>query len=374
MTDRATVLRLITRLNVGGPARQALLLTKSLGGEFPTVLAAGRPTADEGELADPAVDVARVSLVRPLSPLADARAIRDVRHLLTGTRASLLHTHMAKAGTVGRVAAGTVRPRPARVHTFHGHVLDGYFRPTVERAFIAVERALARRTDVLIAVSTEIRDQLLALDIGRPDQYRVVPLGLDLTRHAAVAGPTGWLRSRLGVGPDVPLAASVGRLVPIKDHGTLLKAWTRVPDAHLAIVGDGERRAELEELTRALGLADRVHFTGWVFDVPAVMADIDVAVLTSRNEGTPVALIEAAACGRPAVATAVGGVPSVVRDGETGLLVPPGDPTAFAAAVTVLLADDDRRRRMGDAARAVADGFTADRLVADIRALYAELL
>jgi glycosyltransferase involved in cell wall biosynthesis len=371
---RPHVLRLITRLNVGGPARQALLLTRHLSREFPTTLAAGHPTAREGELVDDQVDVLRVPLVRPLRPDIDARAVMAVRRLLRATGAELVHTHTAKAGTVGRSAARTVNPRPRTIHTFHGHVLDGYFAPPVRRAFVEVERRLARQTDVLVAISDEIRAELLDLGIGRPDQYRVIPLGFDLGPFFEVDGHRGELRRRLNLAPDVPLVGVIGRLVPIKDLVTMFEGVARLPSVHLAVVGDGELRESLEARIGRMGMSDRVHFTGWITDVASVMSDLDVVGLTSRNEGTPVSLIEAAACGRPVVATRVGGVGMVVDHGVTGFLVPPGDPAAFAAHLERLLAEPETRRRMGAAGRTrVRERFSQDRLLRDIRGLYAEL-
>lgn len=370
----ATVVRLATRLNIGGPARQCLLLTKRLADEFPTTLAVGTPPPEEGEMTDPEVVVRRLPLARPFSPAADGRAITATRALLQEIRPAILHTHMAKAGTVGRLAAATVRPRPVTVHTFHGHVLDGYFPGPVEKAFLAAERLLARRTDVLIAVSPQVRDSLVELGVGDPERWRVVPLGLELAPFAAVAGPSGRLRRRLGLAPDVPLVGAVGRLVPIKDLTTLVRAVARLDGVHLALVGEGEARPELEALVGSLGLGERVHLPGWADDVAAWMADLDVVALTSRNEGTPVALIEALAAGRPVVATSVGGVPFVVRDGATGRLVPPADPAATADALEAALSDPAEGSRRAAVGRAeVLDRFGSERLVADIRSLYREL-
>jgi glycosyltransferase involved in cell wall biosynthesis len=312
--------------------------------------------------------------VRPLAPATDARAVVALRRELARFRPDIVHTHMAKAGTLTRTAARTMRHRPALVHTFHGHVLEGYFRPAVQRAFIEVERALARMTDVLVAVSPHVRDDLLELRIGRPEQYRVIPLGFDLDAHRRVDAPSGELRARLGLGPDVPLVGCVGRLVPIKDVPTLLAAMVAVPDAHLALVGDGELRTELEARVESLGLDGRVHFTGWLHDIPSLMSDLDVVALSSRNEGTPVALIEAGACARAVVATDVGGVRSVVEDGVNGLVVPPADPAALGAAITHLLGDPARRAAMGAAGRRASARFDQDRLVSDVRVLYADLL
>jgi glycosyltransferase involved in cell wall biosynthesis len=375
VSDRPRVLRLITRLNVGGPARQALLLTRALAPDFDTQLAAGRPEAAEGELTDPEVAVAHVPLVRSPNPWLDTRAVLETRRLLRSRRTHVLHTHMSKAGTVGRVAARLVSPRPVTIHTFHGHVLEGYFSPPVRRIFLEVERRLAPRTDVLVTISEEIRDALLDLGIGRPEQFRVIRLGFDLSAFSAVTVPRGVLRKSLRLAPDVPLVGIVGRLVPIKDVPTMLHAMHEVPQAHLAVIGDGELRPELEAAAQAAGLADRVHFTGWAPDVAAALSDLDVVALSSRNEGTPVALIEAIAAGRPVVATDVGGVRAVVRDGETGFLVPPNDAVALGAAVRRLLEDPDLRRRMGAAGRAaVIERFGQDRLVREVGDLYRELL
>lgn len=368
------VARVITRLNIGGPARQALLLTRDLRPAYETLLLAGTPATEEGELTDPAVEVQRVPLVRPLSPGIDARALWRVRVELARFRPDIVHTHMAKAGTLARTAARSLRPRPIVVHTYHGHVLDGYFGRARQRAFIEVERLLAGASDAIVAISPEVRDELLDLGIGRPDQYRLVPLGLDLDRHREVAGATGVLRSHLGLDADVPLVGIVGRLVSIKDLGTLLEAMVAVPDAHLAILGDGEERLALEARARDLGISERSHFTGWWTDVPTAISDLDLVALSSRNEGTPVSLIEAAACGRAVVATDVGGVRSVVVDGETGLLVAPGDHRAMAEAIRSLLRDARRRADMGRRARDLAVRFDQHRLVTDIDALYRELL
>lgn len=365
-----TVLRVITRLNIGGPARQALLLTRALMPTYRTILVAGTSPPAEGELLDRDTNVTRVPLVRPISPRQDLQAVYGIRRLIGEHHPLIVHTHMAKAGTIARVAARTVRRQPRTVHTFHGHVLDGYFSPRVERAFILAERALAKTTDVLVAISPEVRDSLLELGIGREEQYRLIPLGFDLTEHLAIRGHSGVLRERFGLEDDTPLIGLVGRLAPIKDPGLALRAIARLPDLHLAVVGDGELRAATEEAASGLGIADRVHFAGWVLDVPGVMADLDVVLLTSRNEGTPVALIEAAAAGVPAVATEVGGVPSVVLDGVTGILVPPGDDEGLADALQRLAEDALLRRTYGENARGRVDRWSDRRLIADVLALY----
>lgn len=374
MTSSVDVLRVITRLNIGGPARQALLLTRELEPQYRTVLAAGRPQPGEGELEDPAVPVTRVPLVRPLRPHADAKAFAALRRLLHEHEPSLLHSHMAKAGALARAAVPKGRRSLRTVHTFHGHVLEGYFGSIAQNTFIRVERRLARRTDVLVAVSEEIKSQLLDLNIGRPEQYEVIPLGFDLTPFLSLDRPYGRLRAELGLTQTDALVGILGRLAPVKDHATLFGAISRLEDVHLAVLGDGELLPALKELAMKLGISHRVHFVGWRHDVAGCIGDLDVVALSSRNEGSPVSLIEALACARPVVATDVGGVRSVVDDGVTGFLTGPGDQTSIANRIEVLVRDPALRRRMGqEGRRYVASRYGKDRLLSDISSLYSSL-
>jgi len=254
-------------------------------------------------------------------------------------------------------------------------VLEGYFRPSLQRAFIEAERLLARRTDLLVAVSPQVRDSLLELGIGTPDKFRVIALGFDLGELLRVDGKSGALRESLGIPDGAPLVGIVGRLVPIKDHRTLISAIARLDGVHLAIVGDGELRSELEAVVEELGLGDRVHFAGWQKDVAKVVSDLDVVALSSLNEGTPVSLIEALAASVPVVATDVGGVRFVVSDGENGYVCPPSDPEGLANRISKLLDDAELRASFGSKGREmVRTRFDRARLVRDIEDLYAELL
>lgn len=373
--SRPVVLRLIARLNIGGPARQALLLTKRLRDTHPTILASGTAPEHEGELSDPEVEVQRVPLVRQIRPWTDARALREIHGLIGRLSPSIVHTHTAKAGTIGRLAAIRSPRRPIIVHTFHGHVLESYFSPPVQNVFLRIERWLAARTDALVAVSHEVRDSLLGMGIGSSERFFVIPLGFELDPFLAVSAPTGTLRRRLHLDNETPLVAIVGRLAAIKDHTTMLQAIARLDGVHLAIAGDGELKDDLVRSTGALGIADRVHFLGWQRDMPTLLSDVDVVGLSSLNEGTPVSLIEAGACGKASVATDVGGTRSVIEDGVTGLLRPASDPEALAAALSRLLSDRELADKMGEAARArIRRRFTAQRLVDDVRALYDGLL
>jgi glycosyltransferase involved in cell wall biosynthesis len=379
------VLRVITRLNVGGPARQALILSRSLSEYgFRSELVVGSEGAREGTLLPEGHPVTRVpDLRREVNPRSDLRAFRALRRVFRARRPDVVHTHLAKAGALGRFAArssGAPQPtgRPLLIHTFHGHVLDGYFPPAVSRAFLAAERRLATWTDALVAVSEALKDDLLSLGIGSRAQWRVIPLGLDLGELLESTPGPALARRRLGLPWDGPVVGIVGRLVPVKAHTTFLEAAVRVAgsraDVNFLVAGDGPLRHRLEtEARRRLG--DRIRFLGWVHDLPALYGALDVGVLCSRSEGTPVALIEAAAAARPVVATRVGGVPEVVLDGRTGILVPPGDPDELASAIVSLLTDRDRADAMAREGRAwVRDRFSAARLVRDVASLYDELL
>lgn len=382
-TGRIRVLRIIARLNVGGPAIQASLLTERLDpARYDTLLVAGSEDEVEGDyLALTKQSIRRLhrlpELGRAIRPGQDVIALRKLVSLIRRTKPDIVHTHTAKAGTLGRLAALLCRV-PVIVHTYHGHVLSGYFPAWKTSAFTAIERGLSRRTARLIAVSPQVRDDLLARGIGSEARFSVMPLGLDLARFLDRT-PPGGLRRELDVPDGVPLVGIVARLVPIKAHEVFLQAArllvARRGECRFVIVGDGERRQSLEQQVDELGLRHRTVFLGWRGDLDRILPDLDVVALTSRNEGLPVALIEAMAAGRPVVATRVGGVPDLVTDGTTGLLVPMDDAPAVAAAIDRVLTDPSLGASLGRAGRArVYPALSADRLVDDVDRLYQALL
>jgi glycosyltransferase involved in cell wall biosynthesis len=367
-------------MNIGGPARHVTILTTRAGPEFDGVLLTGEPEAREGSLEDEAVNagahVVHVPhLRRPLSPFGDVLALIWLFRYFRREKPAIVATHLAKAGTVGRLAAAMAGV-PVRIHTFHGHVLDGYFGRASTTAFTMVERFLGRLTTRFVAISPEIASDLDRLNIGRGKTI-VVRLGLDLDHLAG--HPRGALRTELGIGADAPLVGIAGRLVPIKAHDLFLDAAASVsrthPDARFVIVGDGELWDELHREVESRGLSKIVSFTGWRADLPAVYSDIDVAVCCSRNEGTPVSLIEACAAGRAVIGTRVGGMPDIITPGVNGLLVPSGDAGALAAAMSELIVDPGRRAAMGAAGRSmVLERHGADRMVRELKELYRNLL
>jgi glycosyltransferase involved in cell wall biosynthesis len=372
-----------SRLNVGGPSVHVILLTAGLAPlGYETRLVVGREAPWEGNCLDLAaargvtVEVIE-GLGREIRPLNDLRAFFALLRLIRAFRPHVVHTHASKAGLLGRLAAVLGRV-PVVVHTYHGHVLRGYFGWLKTLVFRGAERALAASCDALIAVSESVREDLLRLRVAPPARIRVVPLGLDLVPLSGVL-PRGGLRKVAGVPDAAPLVGIVGRLAPIKDVGSFLEAAALVrrslPGAHFAVVGDGEERGALEGQARALGLGDAVHFHGWRRDMAAVYGDLDLVVNASRNEGTPVALIEALAAGRAVVATDVGGTPDVLARGAHGVLVPPGDPPALAAAILESLQAPVRAQERARAGQAsVLVRHAAARLVGDVDGLYRELL
>jgi glycosyltransferase involved in cell wall biosynthesis len=281
---------------------------------------------------------------------------------------------------VGRLAA-RLAGVPLIIHVFHGHVFHSYFGSLKTQIFINVERALARITDRIITISpAQRRDIVDVYRIAPPDRALTVPLGLDLGPFRAARQTChGRFRARLGVPTETLLVGFVGRLTTVKNPSLFVEAAGRVvqqlPQARFVFVGDGELRRALEEQSEALGLAGRIFFPGWQVDMPAVYADLDLLALTSLNEGTPVTVIEALATGTPVAATAVGGVPDVLEDQETGVLVPSGDAETMARAILKLLRAPDHARALARAGQEdVLERFDLARLVDDMSSLYLALL
>jgi glycosyltransferase involved in cell wall biosynthesis len=370
---------------MGGPAHQACLLSgRRLDPDrYDTLLVYGAVPPGEESMADVAArEGARTefvpSLGQPVRPHRDLRALSRLRAIARDFRPDLVHTHMAKAGLIGRSAVLRVQPRPAIVHTYHGHVLEGYFSPLVTHGYRALERGLAHRSDCLIGVSRATVDDLVRLRIAPRERFQVIPLGLDLEPFLRLDEEAGQaFRAELGVSDEEVLVTYAGRVAPIKRLDVMLRgvaeARRQSVPVRLAVVGDGQTRPELETLAGELGIADAVSFLGYRSDLHRIAAGTDIAALSSTNEGTPVSLIEAGAAGRPAVASGVGGVPEVVTD-ETGLLFPSGDHLALGRALARLAANAELRSEMGRRARErVTDRYSIERLLDNIDALYRAL-
>jgi len=407
------VLRIIARLNVGGPARHVVWLTEGLRANgYDTMLVTGVVPSGEDDMAYLAQSAGITPHVIPqmsreISP-RDTLAIWKTFRLMLRERPDLVHTHTAKAGTVGRVAGLLYRwltpgaligkPRACRfVHTYHGHVFHSYYGPAKTKLFLTIERALARFvTDRIIVVSEQQRREVNEdFHVGKPEQFAVVPLGLDLDLFNDWQSKRNRVRAELNVSEDELLIGIVGRLTEIKNHAMFLLAAARVKELNrsagdqrrmrFVIIGDGSLRGTLEKQARQLGLTDDVVFLGTREDPEFFYPALDVVVLTSHNEGTPLTLIEAMACERPVVATAVGGVVDLLgarlADGagytvcERGISVESGDVEGFAEGLNRLVRDDGLRKELGGRGHEfVVRNYAKERLLADISRLYEELV
>jgi glycosyltransferase involved in cell wall biosynthesis len=266
------------------------------------------------------------------------------------------------------------------VHTFHGHVLRGYFDPLRAYGFRLLERWLATKTTKLIAVGPQVRDDLVALGVAPAEKFAVIRLGIELEgRVAATPEARAETRRLLGVPDDAFVVGWIGRMTGVKNTDDVLAATKllrdRGVDGWLLMVGDGPDRERIEQRAHQLGIVKRCLFLGYQEDVAPWYQAFDAMILPSVNEGTPVSAIESLAAGRPVVATRVGGVPDVVEDGEDGFLVEPGDPSALAERLARLAAEPQLRERMGEHGRSrVPQRYAVERLVDDIDRLYRELL
>lgn len=364
------ILRIIARLNIGGPAIHTILLTQGLNsGEFESKLVAGAIGNGEADM----MYLAQIKNVTPLiipelgreiSLKDDIAAFFKLYRLMKDEKPDIVHTHTAKAGTLGRLAA-LCAGVPIKIHTFHGHVLYGYFSKAKSLFFIIIERVLAIFTDKIIAVSPQIRLDLIRFGI-KEEKIVSIPVGLELDELLQLGHRNDDSGLNVGI---------VGRLTEIKNHRFFLQVakefQNRSLDSRLKfkIIGDGHLRSALVEYANSLGLKN-VEFKGWVKDAKKIYEELDIVVLTSLNEGTPISLIEAMAAARPVVAIEVGGVADIVNE-ERGFLVAPGDIQGFVDSLDMLLKDKHARQSLGQSGREfVRSKFTKDSLIANIKQLY----
>ena len=403
------VLRIIARLNVGGPARHVVWLTSGLDdGEFESRLLAGTvPPGEEdmGYFAEQNGVTPRyiAELSRELS-IKDAISLIKIYREMRAFRPDIVHTHTAKAGTVGRVAALIYRwatwrtligrPRPIRVvHTFHGHVFHSYYGRAKTGLFLFIEKVLARvATDRIITISEQQLGEISGrFGVGRPHQFAVIPLGIDLGQFAAAGASRGTLRAEIGAADDEIVVGFVGRMTEIKDLPLLIRSARRVlddasggPKMRFVVIGDGNVRSAVEELIRNEGVAGAFHLLGNRPDVAELLPGLDIMALTSRNEGTPLSLIEAMAAGVPFVSTAVGGVVDLagkVVDArasfsicERGVLAADDSAASFSDGLLYLAKNEKLRQSLSTAGRDfVLERYSKDRLVSDISEFYREL-
>jgi len=376
--ERIRTVQVITRLERGGAAGAVVALCEKLDRDrFDLTLICGpsrNPVARPDELARrlgiPVL--ACPHLKRPVRPLADLRALLWLRRTLRSLRPDVVHAHTSKAGALGRLAAGRV---PV-IYSPHGHLFYGYHGKLGTALVVLAERALAPRADRIAVLTETSRAEHLGRRIGRFDQFVTVPSGVDLERFGPDEEARSRVRAEFGFGAGIPVVGWAGRFTHVKGPDVFVEAAARIaaglPEAGFVLAGDGELRAETERRAEELGLANRCRFPGHRDDVAGLLNACDVFVLTSRNEGQGLAVVEAMACGTPVVATDVAGVGEVLLDGRAGVLARPGDPRAVADAVTRLLRDEPRRRELERLGLERARDFALDAMVRRFENLYEE--
>ena len=379
------ILRIIARLNIGGAAIHVVNLTAGLDpARFEQSLIVGTESPGEGSMLDYAFSRGVKPLIIPeifntfSLTHRDIKALASLCLLIRQHRPHIVDTHTARAGFLGRLAA-RLAGVPVIVHTYHGHVLHGYYGPTKNWLLRRMERSLAHVTDKIVTVSQRVKVELVAYGVASAEQISVIPLGFDLEPFLDAHVRRGEFRREVALDDGTRLVGIVGRLFPIKNHRLFLTAAARVAASETAarfvIDGDGVLRPAVEQQARELGIADRVLFTGWRRDLPRIYADFDVLVVSSDNEGTPVSAIEAMASDCPVVATCVGGLPDLITDGENGLLVQPRNPGELSSAVLRLLHNPETARNMSRKALAMArEQFSVRRLITDMDHLYTQLV
>ncbi len=390
------VLRILNRLVIGGPSKNAVYLTKYMQPDFDTLLVIGGKEEHEQDADFLAIHhgiepVCIPEMKRPISFAGDWTAYKKLKKLINEFKPDIVHTHAAKSGALGRLAAKHCNV-PVIVHTFHGHVFHSYFNSLKTNFYIKTERYLARFSDAIVAISDVQKKELSgSFKIAAPEKFHIIPLGLDLdTFIDDQENKRNKFRDEFKLEKNTIAIGIIGRLVPVKNHILFLKSLKKVLEntdqkIKAFIIGDGESRAGLEQTATELGIpfsiqTDKIHpypliFTSWRKDVDVICAGLDIVALTSLNEGTPVSLIEAQAAGKPVVSTWVGGISDVVLENKSGLLSGVNDAEAFADNLLILISDAILRTAFGNSGRSfVLAKYGYQRLVKDMSSLYYQLL
>jgi len=390
------VLRILNRLIIGGPAINATYLTRYMAPEFDTMLVIGGKDDHEQD-ADHLTDILDINPVvipemkRSLHPVSDGQAFQKVKALIKEFKPDIVHTHAAKSGVIGRMAAEACDV-PVIVHTFHGHVFHSYFNKWTTKTFVQIERYLAKRSSGIIAISQKQKEELANIyKICPEEKISIIPLGLDLDKFQRDQDTKRIsFRAKYHIQPDEVAIGIIGRIVPVKNHSMFVAAAKRLLEqsnkkVKFVIIGDGDMRTLMETEFNAAGIS-YAYFpdtdkeataicTSWLTEMDVVLAGLDIVALTSHNEGTPVSLIEAQAAGRPVVSTNVGGVGDVVINNECGFITEPGNVAQFANALQQLVDSEELRQDFGAAGRRFVQGkFSYQRLVKDMSEYYYKLL
>ena len=387
---------IINRLNLGGPAFHVAILAKYLQEGFEVLLLAGTKQDSEESseyiVKEMGLTFTRLQeMKRSINPYRDIRSYLEIRKIIKQYNPDIVHTHAAKAGALGRLAA-LHEKIPVIVHTFHGHVFHSYFHPIKTKIFLWIERFLAKRSSAIIAISERQKHELAShYNLCEPSKINIIPLGFDLTRFREnVEQKRIDFRKKFFLDDDEIAIGIIGRLVPIKNHSLFIDCAARIlastsKKVRFFIIGDGESRVSLMKEASIVGIdysyypdekkKSDLTFTSWIKDVDVCISGLDIVALCSFNEGTPVSLIEAQAGNRPIISTKVGGIENVVKEGETALLVNINDFSEFHKTLLLMIEDDDLRARLGrNSWEFVRDKFHYTRLIREISELYQSML
>jgi glycosyltransferase involved in cell wall biosynthesis len=379
------IINLLSRMNIGGPSVHTVLLTKYLDNEkYQSILVSGTLSEGEGDMSY-LVEQYHIehrsikTLQRKISVIDDLKAVLELYRLFKKEKPQIVHTNLAKAGMVGRLAAWLAGV-PVILHTYHGHVFSGYFSATKTSLYIFIEKFIALISTKIVVVSEMIKKDICSVyKITKEKNISVIPLGFELDNMASLDKYRGSFRKQFSIPEDSLVIGIVGRITGIKNHqlfvdvaNILLQFNNKI---HFLIVGDGELREEIEKAVYDLGISENLHFTGWITATAKMYADLDIMLLTSKNEGTPVTVIEAMYYKIPVVSSNVGGLSDLIEDGKTGFLVNSLIAEDYIQVIVKLLESLQVRDKIGFTAhKFITDQFNVNRLITDMTELYTELL
>ncbi len=385
------ILHIITRLDMGGSAQNTLHTCMELSGKYEIILVHGLSHESgmsdlEKKIVKDGVEkakkngvkvIALPSIVRSIRPIKDFKALLALMWLIFKEKPDIVHTHSSKAGILGRVAA-KISFVPNIIHTPHGHVFYGYFGPFTSNIFLWVEKILSRFTDHMVALTDGEMDDYIKLSVCSPEKLLKIHSGVDVKQFMNSNGNRVEKRRSLGLDQNGNVLGFVGWLLPIKGPEYLLKAmediWQKYPETALVFVGKGDLAMDLRAQALQVSANGRIKFLGWREDIDEIMSIFDMLVLPSLNEGMGRVLVEAMAAGKPVVASNVGGIPDLVRDGENGYLVPPADEKALADRIKKLLDDPGRAWEMGQQGRKLCQQFSLEAMIEKLDDLYSDLI
>ena len=389
MKSKKKILRIINRFNLGGPTYNAGLLTKYLSDEYETILVGGNHEESEGSSMHIVEHLGLEPVIIPemqrsVNPKNDRIAYNKIQKIIQDFKPDIVHTHASKAGALGRKAAFSAKI-PQIYHTFHGHVFHSYFGSLKTNFYKNIERRLAKKSTNIIAISELQKKELSEIHrICPAEKIKVIPLGFDLTPfYTNTEAKRKEFRSKWNIKENEVAIGIVGRIVPIKDHVFFIHVIEQVlkktsKKIRVFIVGDGEERVNIQALISKKKLSYSSNstpalfqFTSWMKNVDEVNAGMDIICLTSKNEGTPVSLIEAQASGNPVVSTNVGGIENVISADETGYLSDVGDLEQFTINLLKLIENEGIRNNMSNKGREKSTHYSFENLISNIKSLYA---